>query len=288
MSPKPADRPDPGVEIRLWPERAPGSEEPEQTEEVIDIAGEGRVRNVVVPTLTVVAPAPAGRTGAAVVIAPGGGFHMLSWTSEGLGLARWFADRGVTAFVLKYRLADTGRTREDFEQAFMAMWASLVAPQPAGGTPSLVPGIDGDVIERAVADGRRAVRLVRERADDLGVDPGGVAMVGFSAGAVVTVQAAVADASEERPDLAVLLYGGALDAPVPDNASPALFIGAGDDPLCPMLLGVHAAWREAGRPAELHLYEQGGHGFGVGVRGLPVDSWPDVMWTWLGAHSFPR
>jgi len=275
------------MELRLWPEPAPGSEDSDQTEEVIDIAGEGRVRNVVVPTLTVVAPAPAGRTGAAVVIAPGGGFHMLSWTSEGLELARWFAERGVTAFVLKYRLADTGRTREDFERAFMAMWAALVAPSRAG-PPSLVPGIDDAVIERAVADGRRAVRLVRERAEDLGVEPGRVAMVGFSAGAVVTVQAAVSEVPGERPDLAVVVYGGALRLPVPDDAPPALFIGAADDQLSPMLLGVHAGWRDAGRPAELHLYERGGHGFGVAVRGLPVDSWPEVMWTWLRTHGFPR
>jgi acetyl esterase/lipase len=283
----PGDRPDPGREHFLWTERAPGAEDAEQTEEIIDVAGEGRVRNVVVPTLTLVAPAPADRTGAGVVIAPGGGFHMLSWTSEGLGLARWFADRGVTALVLKYRLADTGRTREEFERAFMTMWASLLSPPPAGAPPSLVPGIDGDVVERAVADGRRSVRLLRERAEDFGVDPGRIAMVGFSAGAVVTVQAAVSGAPEERPDLGVVIYGGALQLPVPDDAPPALFIGAGDDPLSPMLLGVHAAWRAAGRPAELHLYEQGGHGFGLAVRGLPVDSWPEVMWTWLRTHGFP-
>lgn len=274
-----------GVEQPLWPGVAPGSDTWAQHEEVVELGGEERVRNVVVPTLTIFGPHGTPSTGAGVVVAPGGGFHMLSWHSEGVDLARWFAARGVTAFVLKYRLARTGPSREDFEQDLARMARRILAP-PSEDRPSLLPGIDGAVIELAVADGRRALQLVRGRSADFGVDPNKVAMVGFSAGAVLTVQAAVAKDPEERPDLAVVVYGGALSGPVPDDAPPALFIAAADDPLLGLLTGVHAAWQAAGRPTELHLYEQGGHGFGMQRRGLPVDSWPDRMWEWLESHRF--
>lgn len=277
----------PGVELRLWSGVAPGSEDWRQREEVLEFGGEDRVRNVVVPTLTAFAP-PGAASGRGVLVAPGGGFHMLSWHSEGVGLARWFASRGVTAFVLKYRLAETGPTREDFERALATMAGGILAPEDQDSGRSLVPGIDPQVVDRAVADGRRAVRVVRERAAEFGIDAGPLAMVGFSAGGVVTAQAAVSEDREERPDLAVVLYGGALSGPVPDTAPPALFIAAADDPLLSMLTGTHAAWLAARRPAELHLYERGGHGFGVNRRRLPVDGWPERMWEWLGSHGFLR
>jgi acetyl esterase/lipase len=274
-----------GSEHRIWPGVAPGSEGWTQEEEIIVFAGEERVRNVVIPTLTAFLP-DGHRTRAAAVVAPGGGFQMLTSRSEGIELARWLAARGVAAFVLKYRLADTGRTREDFDEAFQTMWSALLSPPVDEGHHSLVPGIDGGAIERGVADGRQAVRLVRRCASDFQVDPRRVAMIGFSAGAILTVQAAVSRDHEERPDLAVAVYGGALEHPVPSDAPATMFIAAADDPLCFQVLAVHAAWRAAGRPAELHLYEQGGHGFGVATRGLPVDSWPDRMWAWLASHGF--
>jgi acetyl esterase/lipase len=167
------------------------------------------------------------------------------------------------------------------------MAGRILAP-PSEGRRSLLPGIDGPVIELAVADGRRAMQLVRSRSADFGIDPDKVAMVGFSAGAVLTMQAAVAEDAEERPDLAVVVYGGAPSGPVPDDAPPALFIAAADDPLLGLLTGVPAARQAAGRPTELHLYERGGHGFGMQRRRLPVDSWPDRMWEWLESHRFGR
>ncbi len=271
---------------RLWSGDAPGSEGWTLEEEVIVLAGEERVRNVVVPTLTAFLPEDGNRSRPAVVVAPGGGFQMLSWHSEGVELAHWLVARGVAVFVLKYRLADTGRSRGEFDQAFQAMWSAVLSPPVEERRQSLLLGIDGGVIERAVADGRQAVRLVRQKASDFRVDPRRLAMVGFSAGAIVTVQAAVSGDREERPDLAVAIYGAALDHPVPKDAPPTMFAAAADDPFCAQVLAVHAAWRAAGRPAELHLYEQGGHGFGVVKRGLPVDTWPDRMWAWFASHGF--
>ena len=165
------------------------------------------------------------------------------------------------------------------------MWTGVLSPPTGERRYSLLPEIDGDAIARAVADGRRAIRLVRQRATEFWVDPARIVMVGFSAGALITVQAAVANDAEERPNLAVVVYGGALDHPVPNDAPPAMFVAAADDPLCGHVLAVHTAWRAAGRAAELHLYEQGGHGFGIVARGLPVDTWPDRMWTWLESHG---
>jgi dienelactone hydrolase len=211
---------------------------------------------------------------------------MLSWENEGVGLAHWLAGRGVSAFVLKYRLVDTGHTREEFERALAAMGTRILAAEGRDDRPTLLPGIDGRAIDRAVDDGRRAVRLLRQRAGQLGIDPGRLAMIGFSAGAIVTVQAAVSDDLEARPNLAVAVFGGALAEPVPNDAPPAMFIGAADDPLGSHLLAVDAAWRNAGLPAELHLFEQGGHGFGVNRSGLPVDAWPEQLWSWLESHGF--
>lgn len=259
-------------EIRLWPGTAPGSEGATRTEETfVTPDGGQKIRNVVVPTLTPVHPAAGTANGTCAIVAPGGGFFMLSWDHEGTQVADWLAARGVTCFVLKYRLADTGATLADFEAAVARSVAG------AGGDPTKLEGAPA-----AVADGAQAVRLVRERAGAWELRADRIGMVGFSAGAFVTAGVALAGEASSRLDYIAPIYGGAPVAPVPAGAPPMFVTVAADDALCYQgCADLFAAWRAAGRPAELHVYAQGGHGFGINRQGLPVDTWIERLGDWM-------
>ena len=169
------------------------------------------------PTLTVFKPAPEVKNGTAIVICPGGGFMALSIASEGTDVAKYLAAKGVTAFVLKYRLAHTG---EDGTTEFGALYADK---QKFGDMmKSEVP--------LAVADGLAAVTYVRQHAAEWGISPDKVGIIGFSAGGVVAAQVAVRYAPEGRPAFAAPIYGGgSQDITVPSDAPCALFIATGDD-----------------------------------------------------------
>jgi acetyl esterase/lipase len=173
--------------IEIWPEGAPGSEGWTHAEAafVDEFSGGERIRNVVRPTLTLFPADPSVATGMAVVIAPGGGFFMLSWDSEGTTVAEWLAARGITVFVLKYRLQDTGPTTEDFRQTSAAITRSVLMEADGGIRQIQDPGELGAVVPLAMADGEQAVRLVRSRASEWSVDPGRIGWLGFSAGAFV-------------------------------------------------------------------------------------------------------
>ena len=263
--------------IRLWPGVAPGSEGCTQQEAwSTDAEGDVKVRNVVVPTLTPVLPDPAVANGTAMIVAPGGGFFMLSWAAEGTRAAEWLCARGVTCFVLKYRLVDTGPTEQDF-----AVYLGSVALRLS----TLGSAFDEDPSwqESAAlgeADGVRAMEVVRAGAAAWNVRPDRVGFLGFSAGAYVATHAAAAPSA--RPDFVAAIYGGRAASPVAPDAPPLFTLVAADDPICyHACLGTHAAWRAAGRPAELHVYERGGHGFGMNRRGLPVDTWIDRLGDWM-------
>jgi acetyl esterase/lipase len=243
------------------------------------------VRNVVVPTLTPYLPHPDLANGTAVIVAPGGGFHFLSWDNEGTRIAEWLVDRGVTAFVLKYRLADTGSTDESYKASMEALMQRLISQALQGGEfdlDSLVP----DVRALAYADGQEAVRLVRRRAGEWGIDQAKVGFLGFSAGAFVSTAVALSEDPAARPDFVAPIYGGAVPGSVPADAPPLFAVVAGDDLLCrEHTLRTVQAWLAAGRPAELHLYESGGHGFGATKLGLPVDGWLDRLAEWMQARG---
>ena len=268
-------------EIDIWPGGAPGSEQWTQQEtSFTDPMGAVRVRNVVKPTLTPYLPDPALANGTAVVVAPGGGFHMLSWINEGTDVAEWFQARGVAAFILKYRLVDTGPTDDDFVKAFSALAIGLAT----GGITDI---LTSDVAAMAAEDGMQAVRCVRERASQWGIATDRVGVLGFSAGAVVTTATGITDDPTARADFVAPIYGAQPKMNVPADAPPMFMVVAGDDGLCLKLcIDAFEAWKDAGRPAELHVYESGGHGFGMDKRGLPVDSWPDRLADWLTAHHF--
>jgi acetyl esterase/lipase len=248
---------------------------PERTEMLL---GELRVRNVSQPSLTPFLPAPGKATGAAVIVAPGGGFMMLSWDSEGVAVAKRLAAAGVMAFVLKYRLDPTPDDTAAFTRQFMATMASV----KGGGGATTLPSFAAEV--PAEADAAQAMRLVRSRAAEWGIDPHRVGLVGFSAGGITASNVATG-APSGRPDFVGIIYG-ALRRPVPADAPPAFIATAADDPLLKnAAVPMFDAWRAAGRPAELHLYEKGGHGFGMVAKGSSSDHWFDEFVWWMQARG---
>jgi acetyl esterase/lipase len=268
-----------GDPIRLYDGPARGSEdwsEPEQ-EYFSDIFQTDVVTNVAVPTLTpVVASEP---NGTAVVVAPGGGYHALSIESEGFGAARWLAERGDSAFVLKYRLVQCR------DEAVGAMLQRAVADEAAAEAEMR------HVADLAADDGRCAVQLVRERAPEFRVDPGRVGLMGFSAGGHLTMQVVLDSDDTARPDFSAPIYASmnhvAMTGP-PEGAGPAFIVAATDDQLglAADSVEIYQAWRAAGLSAELHLYSHGGHGFGVRTQGLPTDSWIERFGDWLDVHGY--
>ncbi len=243
---------------------------PEQWEQR---GGAGRgVRNVISPTLTPVLPDPKLATGVAVIIAPGGAFRMLSIDSEGFDVAQWLAARGVAAFVLKYRTVPVSRDRAEFYRGLGQMMAS--APDE---TKPL------EATSEALQDAQSAVRLVRGRAAEWGVDPAKVGFVGFSAGAMTTLSVGLSTDKASRPDFIGSIYGPMGARPVPADAPPLFAAIALDDPLFaaskPMAL--IQSWRDAGRPIEAHLYTRGGHGFGLNGSSKASALWIDEFYAWM-------
>ena len=273
-APAPAPR---AVEILLWPNGAPGSEGMTAAE-IVDGPGEHsdhyRVRSIHRPSITAYIAPPEVATGAAVVIAPGGGHRWLAIDTEGYFVAEYLNSIGVSAFVLKYRLA-----REE-------------------GSPYSIE-------EHSVQDALRAIRLVRHRAAEWGVDPGRVGMMGSSAGAAVTVLAATeyrpgdptaadpVDQHSSRPDFQVPIYGGSRQVDelrITGETPPAFLLGATDDALFgDTIPHLYLALRRAGVSVELHLYATGGHGFGI--RRVPkpnpcATTWHLRLADWLADRGF--
>jgi acetyl esterase/lipase len=231
------------------------------------------VANVTKPTLTVFKPSQELRNGTAVVICPGGGFMALSINSEGNDVAKYLAAKGVTAFVLKYRIAHTG---EDATQEFTEMFADRQKFRE----------ILDKIVPLSIADGLAGVTYVRGHASDWGVSADRVGVVGFSAGGTVAAGVALRYAPDGRPAFAALIYaaGGMFkDAPVPVDAPPVFVAAATDDNLglAPDSVALYEKWTGAHKPAELHMYAKGGHGFGMRKQNLPTDYWIERFTDWL-------
>jgi acetyl esterase/lipase len=260
--------------IRLWPGQAPGTEDWKGHEQAVDakLPNVGKVHiitNVTVPTLTVYRPVGKGN-GTAMIVVPGGAFRALPWDLDGTETAQWLTSHGITAFVLKYRVRPpTSRPGPESFDAFARR------TQPARAI--------------AVADAEQAVRLIRSHARDYAVSPDRIGMIGFSAGAMITLDVAVAADPSVRPDFAISLYGALLTSKTPPAGAPPLFIAAAqDDPEAPVQnsVDIFEAWTRARLPAELHVYEKGGHGFGFRAHHLPVDRWPDALQAWLSSRGY--
>lgn len=263
---------------------APGSQ-PEQWH--TNRSGTHAVRNVAAPTLEPFLPDPAKATGVAVIVAPGGGFTTLEMENEGYPVARWLADHGIAAFVLKYRLSQTPRDH----QAFLDYLRVQNTPPVAGTTPQpAAPALSPErqkALDAAREDGQAAVRLVRARAGEWKIDPAKVGMVGFSAGAYTTVAVTLADDRAARPDFIAPIYGSLAARDVPADAPPMFVAVAFDDPLMMRnsapgnSFGLIESWRAAKRPVEAHFYERGGHGFGMIKKGVASAMWIDQFLAWM-------
>ena len=236
-------------------------------------------RNVVVATLTPFLPPAAKATGAAVIVAPGGGFRTLSMENEGWQVAKALADRGVAAFVLKYRLNQTPPDMAGFERAMTEMFSATAKRPPAPQDPAIayVPQI---------ADARAAFALVRSRARDWHVDTDRIGMLGFSAGAMLTMSTTLYG-QDAKPAFIGNIYGPLSAVTVPADAPPLFIALAADDPFFANAgYGLIDSWRGARRPVEFHLFEQGGHGFGMYPKTTTSTGWFDSYVRWLGMYGY--
>lgn len=278
-------------ELKLWPNGAPGSED-WRFEEVVTQGqnGDRVISNVREPTLTVFLPEAAKANGAAVIIAPGGALRVLGFDNEGVKVAQWLNERGIAAFVLKYRTlqTDPDAPRPAAPPAGMAApgRTELVIRNANANPAPDDPALD-EVMRFAIADAQRALTLVRSRAADWNVDSTRVGLMGFSAGGGIAIGTAMAPAGDAYPDFIATLYGPSLmDVELPEHAPP-LFIAVGNDHfnVTNGCLALFAAWKAAGKPAELHVYDQVSAGFGMSKRGLPVDGWIDRFHEWMSARG---
>lgn len=255
--------------LTLWPdgavEPAGFKIEPEAEIERDKPDGVRRLGNVSVPTVTIYAPAQPAPSGAAVLVCPGGGYHILAIEHEGTQVCEWLNSLGLTAALLKYRVP-----RRDPDQ------------------PHLQP----------LADARQAMRLLRARAADLGIRPDRIGVLGFSAGGNLSVMlalnpAGVDDMEAVRPNFLIPIYpaylttekdGGSLlpELVVDENAPPVCLIHAHNDRVTPAGSALlYLAYQQKQRPAELHIYAGGGHGFGMKANGDPINDWPRLVGDWL-------
>jgi hypothetical protein len=276
--------------IKVWPGKAPGSENWTYSEKVTEGRGGSKTyTNVVDPTLTVFLPDPAKANGAAVVVCPGGGMRMVG-ISDNDETAEWLNSKGIAAFILKYRLVpDSPPTGSGAgpsmppraaggELTFKEIQSRRGNANPAPDNPQHL-----EIIPMAIADGQQALRLIRRNAAEYRVDPKRVGIMGFSAGGGVAVGTAFAEASDGYPDFVATVFGPSLvDVAVPRHGAP-LFIAVMDAHFnvtngCMALL---AAWKEAGRPVEMHLYD---HADGSG-SGMPIANWTDRLYEWFRARK---
>jgi acetyl esterase/lipase len=273
------------VTFNLWPGKPPGETkelppEADQTKAEDNlIAGRRIIKlgNVSTPQLIVYRPPKEQANGAAIIIAPGGGFHILAYDLEGTEVAEWLNSIGVTAIVLKYRVPF-----RDPERPWLA----------------------------ALQDAQRAISLVRSRSAEWGIDAKRIGILGFSAGGHAAGMAALlperqyaavdnADKPPSRPDFAVLIYpGGFLDKEsnklrddlrVTKDAPPMFLAHAHNDEVSSLNSALlYVALKKAGVSAELHIYAKGGHGYGLRQTNLPVTTWPARLEAWLNTEGWTK
>lgn len=239
-------------------------------------------RNVTIATLTPFLPDPAKASGAAVIVAPGGGFRTLSMENEGWDVAKALAAKGVAAFVLKYRLNQTPADMPGFEKSMREMFSGVARP-PRQTPEQQIPGLAPQI-----ADARAAFALVRSRADEWHVDRDRIGMIGFSAGAMLTMATTLAG-QDADPAFIADIYGPLTAVTVPADAPPLFVALAADDPFFANNgFGLVEGWHKAKRPVEFHLYEQGGHGFGMYPKATTSTGWFDAFVRWLDMHGFTK
>lgn len=246
--------------------------------------GDPMARNITKATLTPFLPEPGKANGTAVIVAPGGGFSWLSLGNEGWEVAEALAKQGIAAFVLKYRLNPTPEKLEDF-----TAWMNrprTPAPAPTDGSKAATPPpAPQRNLDNQLQDAEAAYAMIINRANEWGVDTKRIGMIGFSAGAGLTMHSTL---HSKTMKLAFIgpIYGGMGPVEVPKNAPPMFNVIASDDFLFRGQFGVIDSWYKAGIPVEFHLYQNGGHGFGLGNPNRTSNKWFDAFTHWLDVNKF--
>jgi acetyl esterase/lipase len=261
-------------EMPLYPGRATRAPE-EQWENYL---GGPIVRNVVRPTLIPVFPDSAKRNGTAVIYAPGGGFQYLGMNDAE---PRLLAEQGVTVFILKYRTDPTVREPRTFLTNLYKFLFDMVARNKQPGASEMKAF---HAHKEALEDGLAAVRLVRRRASEWGVDPKRIGFMGPSAGAMTAIDVSFTTDAEARPDFVVAMIGPKKVEAVPATAPPLFVAASSDDPLFPASTeNIVSAWNTANRPVEAHFFEKGGHSLAKGTTGEP---WFGSLVNWMKMHGW--
>lgn len=234
--------------------------------------GDLQVRNVEQATLVAFLPPRHLATGEAMIVAPGGGFLGLAIEAEGYDVAEALAERGIAAFVLKYRVLETPAVLEEF--------ANEMRAGRSGRPSSLKP--PKDTPSQSLADGRAAINYVRANAERWNIDANRVGMMGFSAGAFLTLSVVVEAPPAEKPAFAAPIYPRMSAVKPPKNAPPLFVAIAADDFLMAGNdLGLIRSWLDAKAPVEFHLFQAGSHGFGLGRPGTTTEGWIDSLVAWI-------
>jgi acetyl esterase/lipase len=268
--------------IKLYPGKAPGSEQWDwQEKENTSIPGIRLLYNVVEPVLLYYPAKDNKASGASIVIAPGGGFHILSIDSEGIEVAKWLNEIGISAFVLKYRLV-----RSLTDNPFAEMAAKI-------GDLKKFDSINAPVVKMAKDDGIAAMKYVRVNASRYKLDSNKIGFMGFSAGGTVTMSVALSAPQEWKPNFIVPVYyydKAVLGNEMPKGEMPAFISVASDDNLglATVSIKLYEQWIAAKQSAELHVYENGDHGYGMRKQGKSSDNWTNDFENWLKSRKLVK
>ncbi len=229
------------------------------------------VSNVSTPTLHIYRPSKEINNGTSVIIAPGGGFYALSIDSEGTDVAKWLNEKGITAFVLKYRLVPTksNDATEEIKTSYDETKVKKVVPL-------------------SVEDGLTALNYVRTNAETLNINPNKIGFMGFSAGGTVTMGVTYNYNKNNKPNFIVPIYPWVsvlIKKETPQDAPPMFIACASNDGLALSNVDLYKDWINAGKIAELHMYAKGGHGFGMVKNNLPTDNWIQRFYEWTIAEK---
>jgi len=260
--------------IYLYKGPAPGSEKWNWDEKVINVNNMTICLDVSKPAI--IPYRPAKPSGTAVIIAPGGAFHALAIDHEGTAVAKWLNEKGITAFVLKYRLSHDDPAHP--ENSFMKLMETRNFKK--------LDSINAVIVPLAMRDGLNAVKYVREHAAAYKIDPGKIGFMGFSAGGTVTMSVIYNAVDENRPNFVAPIYAyqnAIIGSDPPAVKTPIFIAAASDDDLgfAPHSVDIYIKWLNAKQPAELHIYERGKHGFGMNRQNLPTDKWIERFADWL-------
>jgi len=234
--------------------------------------------NVSKPTLRVFRAPVEITNGTSVIIAPGGGLHALSLYREGIEVAQWLNTKGITAFVLHYRLVPTGN---DGVKELTNIGITK---------PKEIKKRVHSVLPLAIADGLTAISYVRENAALFNLHKDKIGFMGFSAGGSVAMGVSYKYAENNRPNFLALIYPWATVIPVQKpliDAPPLFVVCASDDPwgLAVGSMDLYKSWLVAGHESEVHIFSKGGHGFGMTKQALPSDNWILQFYDWTIASG---